>query len=104
MSIHEYQTPLPHDATADEQEPLRDSYERHVREVRAEVERLVSAGTFKSKNNLSPMLIIARHAYALTYDGLYVREWVKETQEEQDRAAHLDDAIEDEEKETLRKR
>ena len=51
------------------------------------------------------MCMIARHAYALTYDAKYVQEWAKEASEDErlSRPAHLDE-IEDEDAETLRKR
>lgn len=93
---------------ADVKEPLRDSFEHHVREVRGEAEKIIAGGNFRSK--LPPMLIIARHAYALTYEEKYVREWVQETrrEERENRAAHLDDPVgdelDDEDREELRKR
>lgn len=79
-----------------------------MREVRAEAEKIISSMRFRSK--LPPMLIMARHAYALTYDGKYVREWVNETRREESetRAAHLadkeDGMMDEEDQEELRKR
>nr|XP_019011562.1 RNA-dependent RNA polymerase 1 [Kwoniella pini CBS 10737]OCF50343.1 RNA-dependent RNA polymerase 1 [Kwoniella pini CBS 10737] len=57
-------------------EPLRDSYQMLIRDTRAMAMEQVQNIEFRTR--LSPELMVARHAYALTYEKEYVQDWEKE--------------------------
>ncbi|OCF31540.1 RNA-dependent RNA polymerase 1 [Kwoniella heveanensis BCC8398] len=57
-------------------EPLRDAYNIHVSEARAFAMEAVANIEFKTR--LTPAQLVARHAYALTYEKEYVEEWERQ--------------------------
>ena len=63
------------------QEPLQDAYKVHVAGAREAAKRAIASITFRS--SLTDMQIVARHAYALTYEKTYVEEWRDELQKGQ---------------------
>ncbi|WWC63397.1 uncharacterized protein I303_105997 [Kwoniella dejecticola CBS 10117] len=57
-------------------EPLRDSYQILVTDTKQMAMEAISSIVFKTR--LSPELLVARHAYALTYEKEYVQDWEKQ--------------------------
>ena len=63
----------PTDVSIGTQEPLRDSYQSHVQAARQAAQQAVQGITFTSR--FGDMQIVARHAYALTFEREYVEQW-----------------------------
>ncbi|WVQ95053.1 hypothetical protein IAU59_002145 [Kwoniella sp. CBS 9459] len=57
-------------------EPLRDAYTIHISEARGFAMEAVANIEFKTR--LTPAQLVARHAYALTYEKEYVEEWERQ--------------------------
>ncbi|KAL0247338.1 hypothetical protein I308_104374 [Cryptococcus tetragattii IND107] len=54
-------------------EPLREAYNILVNNVRETAQKIVN--DFEFKTTLTPMQVVARHCYALTYEEVHVRQW-----------------------------
>ncbi|WVR09517.1 hypothetical protein IAU60_006585 [Kwoniella sp. DSM 27419] len=54
-------------------EPLRDSYTKNVADTRAMAMEVVANIEFKTR--LTPLQVVARHCYALTFEKDYVEDW-----------------------------
>ncbi|EIW68226.1 hypothetical protein TREMEDRAFT_74213 [Tremella mesenterica DSM 1558] len=58
------------------QEPLRDAYQMLVESTRSKALNVIERANLKiSTTRLTPIQVIARHCYALTYEREYVMEW-----------------------------
>ena len=55
------------------QEPLRDSYQTHVIAARQGAQQAIQGITFKTR--LNEMQVVARHAYAMTFEKEFVEQW-----------------------------
>ncbi|WVN86300.1 uncharacterized protein L203_101463 [Cryptococcus depauperatus CBS 7841] len=62
-------------------EPLREAYQVLVNNVRKAAQKIIQDFSFKT--TLSPMQVIARHCYALTFEETYVKQWEKQLSEGQ---------------------
>ncbi|RXK35060.1 hypothetical protein M231_07680 [Tremella mesenterica] len=57
-------------------EPLRDAYQMLVESTRSKALNVIERANLKiSTTRLTPIQVIARHCYALTYEREYVMEW-----------------------------
>ncbi|ORY35716.1 RNA dependent RNA polymerase-domain-containing protein [Naematelia encephala] len=54
-------------------EPLRDAYNAHVGDAREAAKEAIEGISFTT--NLTGMQVVARHAYALTYERVHVEAW-----------------------------